>query len=64
MARRRLSDEELLRGAEKALRNRRTPKPLRAGIRKLRDRLRKKLEGRREIVLPAVGRSQEEGKAG
>jgi hypothetical protein len=39
-----LTPEELLRGAEKALRSRKTPRQLRPGIRKLRDRLRQQLE--------------------
>ena len=43
MARHRLTKEELLRGAEKALRSGRTPPQLRPGIRKLRDKLRLKL---------------------
>lgn len=39
-----LTPEEQLRGAEKALRSRKTPRQLRPGIRKLRDRLRQQLE--------------------
>jgi len=43
MARHKLSDAEKLRGAERALANRKTPQQFLPGLRRLRDRLRKKL---------------------
>lgn len=45
MAKHKLTPQELLKGAEKALRSRKTPKQLRAGIRKLRDKLRREIAG-------------------
>jgi hypothetical protein len=44
MARHRLADREMLRGVLRALENSRTPKHLRPGLRRLRDRLQRRIE--------------------
>jgi len=43
MPKHKLTPKELLKGAEKALRSKKTPRQLRNGIRKLRDKLRKQI---------------------
>lgn len=43
-----MTNAELLKGTEKALRSRRTPKQLRPGLRAYRDRLREELERERK----------------
>lgn len=52
MARHKLSKEDRLKGVERALANRKTPKQLRPGLERSRDRLRE------ELGLPAVGLSR------